>query len=1119
MKAWYAAVIVAAVAVIEAGSQTPARPAAPDRERAWRANNLGVAQLEQYDYAAATGSFTEALRISPDLRIARVNLAIALFYGNRPAEAATEARVAATSLPDSPSAHYVLGLIAKADDRLSDAAAAFERVLALDPRDPGARVQLGQIHLQQRKYAEALQLFQTALTDEPYNVTAAYNAALALTRGGRADEGRQAMEKFQSLRDSAYGVTYSQTYLAQGRYAEAIASTGAEPELVDPATPDVTFAEATSAFLPAADTPQAQAPSAGGITLFDLDGDGDLDLAEIGPAGARLLRNDGRRLADDTARAGLASARTAGTGVVAGDFDNDGRPDLLLLQSDGTRLLHQKTNATFEDIAPSAGLGAPGSSAALADVDHDGDLDIVIAGATTRVLRNNGNSTVTEITAAAGFGGSLDHPVAIAPTDFDNRRDIDILVADAGRGPVLFRNMRDGSFRDATAEAGLPSAPRCTALAVGDVNKDGFPDLFLGRRDEPGLLALSDGHGSFRIVPAADATRAAIAAQFVDYDNDGLLDLLTASDRRVRLFRNIGGDRWTDVSVAARLDGLLPDAAMTLQSVALGDLDHDGDTDLVLRTASGRLRVWRNDGGNRHASLRVALTARVSNRSALGAKVEMRAGSLRQVLETSSASPAVAPADLIFGLGSRSTADVVRALWPSGILQAETSLGRPDTSRAQTVTVTELDRKPSSCPYLFTWNGSRFEFITDFMGGGEMGDWLAPGVWNQPDPDEYVRIRGDQLKPRDGRYELRITNELEEALFVDRLQLIAVDHPAGVEVFPNEGLTQPRRPPFRLIGVADARPPVRATDEHGHDVLSRIAAIDRHYPDDFARLPIRGYAAPHELILDLGSDATRPVLLLTGWTDYAFSSDNVAASHNGTETILPLLQVRDQSGTWRTAIDEIGLPVGRPQTIAVDLEGKFLSASREVRIVTTMRIYWDQILVGSLADQRSRLTRLDPVHADLRWRGLSTEVTPDGREPFGYDYEHVSTTVPWKMLVGHYTREGNVRPLLRAIDDMFVISRPGDEISLSFDARALPAPATGWSRTFLLYANGYSKEMNPRSATTDTLAPLPFRGMTRYPYGDDEHYPRTPAHREYLERYNTRIVSRVLPPIDAMMAR
>jgi hypothetical protein len=712
----------------------------------------------------------------------------------------------------------------------------------------------------------------------------------------------------------------------------------------------------------------------------------------------------------------------------------------------------------------------------------------------------------------AGFGAPLGRPFAVAPTDYDNRRDIGVLIAASGRAPLLFRNMRDGTFRDSARDAGLSTAAEYSALAVADVNKDGYPDFFLGRRDAPGLLALSDGQGHFRSSPGPDASRGAIAAQFVDYDNDGLLDLLTLMPDGLRLFRNIGG-RWTDVSSAAGISGVTPGGTSAFQSMALGDLDNDGDTDIAIRTADGRLRILRNDGGNKNTSLRVRLAPRVSNRSGTGAKVELRAGSLRQVLETSSSAPAVAPADVVFGLGARTAADVVRVLWPSGILQAETAV----VQAGRTLTVAELDRKPSSCPYLFTWNGGRFEFVTDFMGGGEMGDWVGPGIWNHPDPDEYVRIRGDQLRPRDGRYELRVTNELEEALFVDRVQLVAIDHPGDMDVFPKEGLRQGPRPPFSLQRVTRQRPPVRAVDEHGHDVLSEIAALDRRYPDDFARLPIRGYAAAHTLELDLGPGSDAAVLLLTGWTDYAFSSDNVAATQGGMTMTVPSLQVKDASGAWRTVIDDIGFPVGRPQTVAVDLAGRFLSASRDVRIVTNMRIYWDQILVADPARAGTRVTRLDPVVADLRARGFSAETTPDGREPFGYDYQHVSTVSPWKVPAGRYTREGDVRPLLRAVDDMFVISRPGDELALSFDARALPAPAAGWTRTFLLYAHGYSKEMNPRSAVPETVAPLPFRAMTRYPYGADEHYPWTPAHRRYDARYNTRVVTRTMSTIDSAL--
>jgi hypothetical protein len=499
-----------------------------------------------------------------------------------------------------------------------------------------------------------------------------------------------------------------------------------------------------------------------------------------------------------------------------------------------------------------------------------------------------------------------------------------------------------------------------------------------------------------------------------------------------------------------------------------------------------------------------------------------------QKLETYSASPAPAPADVVFGLGKRAGADAVRVLWPAGIVQAETEIARAQTantggankSSAATLRITELDRKPSSCPYLYAWNGERFEFITDFMGGGEMGYLEEPGRYNRPDPEEYVRIRGDQLKERDGRFELRVTNELEEALFLDRLQLIAVAHPEGVEVYPNEGMTDPPRP-FILYKTQGARPPLAAVDEHGHDVLSRIESMDRQYPDDFRRDSLRGYAEEHWLTLKLDDSSTangRTLLLLTGWTDYSWSSDNVAAAQAGKQMMLPALQVKDTRGEWRTVIEDIGIPVGRPQTVTVDLTGKFLSRNREVRIKTNMRILWDQILVDtSGGDYPVQLTRLDPVGAVLRWRGFSREVTPDGREPFGYNYEQVSFSSPWKVMPGRYTREGDVRELLLNSDDMFVISRPGDCVSLSFDAGKLPPLPKGWTRTFLLYSDGFSKEMDINSASPDQVSPLPFHGMTKYPYRAPEAYPMTQARRAYIERYNTRLVTNELPSIDAIL--
>jgi hypothetical protein len=381
---------------------------------------------------------------------------------------------------------------------------------------------------------------------------------------------------------------------------------------------------------------------------------------------------------------------------------------------------------------------------------------------------------------------------------------------------------------------------------------------------------------------------------------------------------------------------------------------------------------------------------------------------------------------------------------------------------------------------------------------------------NVPDPVEYVRIEGNQLQARDGRFDLRVTNELEETLFADQFQLIAITHRSDVDVYPNEGLTETPKP-FRVFAVTNQRPP-HALDDNGRDVTDRVSRVDGRYVDTFGLDRFRGYAAPHALTLDLTPVGEEPVLLLTGWTDYAFSSDNLAAHQAGLSLAPPALEVRDARGDWRTVVADIGIPVGRPQTVTVDLTGRLKPGEHEVRIVTNMRIFWDRVLVATAVHGRVlEMRALDPVAATLRARGFSAELDPAGREPPRYDYDRVSRLSPWKTMIGNYTRPGNVRALLAKTDDMFVVAKPGDEVALTFDAASAGSLPDGSTRTFLLLADGFSKEMDINSAAPETVAPLPFHAMTAYPYRAPEHYPDTVEHRRYQAEYNTRVAVRSMP--------
>ncbi len=1185
------AIAVISIVNLRSVSGAQAKPDSPEaREELYRQINIGIAYLEQFKPEEAAKTFKQVTDKDPNFALGQINFAIASFFDAKLSAAEESARAAIKLMPNSPHAHYILGLALKNQTSYDEAIKEFTKVIEIDPKDATTNIQIGQIYSAQQKYELAIPFYQRGLDNEPYNATAAYNLGTALLRSGKTDEGKKQLAYFSKLRATNYKAELGNKYGEVGRYAEAVAGTGAEADLVNKDAPAVKFVDATKEMnlnAQFANKPLSSAlnrkltkaefevakpdlvsafSSSIGLCDYDTDDKFDVFVTGIGKDNkpfAQLFHNDGGKFSDVTAKSKITLNNPA-SGAVFGDFDNDGKQDILVFGYNLLTLYKGNGDGTFVDVTANVGLPANNNNswaltAAFVDADHDGDLDLFIgnfadlnqfpagkseavfpddfAGTPNKFFRNNGEKdgkwSFTDDTEKTGLGGGANKTTAVVCTDFDNHRDVDFFVANYGAPVQLFANQRDGSFKDVARQVGINFFGRAMNVAAGDLNKDGFTDFYVtcweeGRRVsgdttvysplseinseiDQDTTFYSDGRGSFTKSPYPGGASSkgpwvlkGIAAQFLDYDNDGLLDRLVLHNRNIDLGRTSEVVNGKITVIGSRLSRDSVERG-ELRGLASGDVNNDGLTDILTINEIGSLVALKNEGASKNY-LALSIKGGTSNKNGIGTKAILRSGSLQQKLELYACSPAPAAAGLNFGLGSRTKIDALQLLWPSGIVQSELEVKASQLNKFE-----ELDRKGTSCPILYAWNGNEYSFVTDFMGGCAIGMREAGNTWSVPDTDEYVRVTGEQLKERDGKLSIRMNNQLEEVLYFDAVKLLAVDHPANTEIYPNEKLLPgPPYTPFEIYSVKSPRPPVSAIDDKGNNILPQISKIDQQYPTNFEKLKFKGYASEHAMELDLGKDALnakRPLLLLSAWIDYADSSSNLAASQAGVGVTPPFLQVKNKRGEWQTVIEQMGFPAGLTKTMTVDLTGKFLSQDSHVRIVTSMRIYWDQILVDTTNGKApTQITKLDPMSADLHWRGFPREMSLDKFGLKAYDYRTIDPTSPWKAHLGNYTRYGDVRALLIAPEDMYVITRNGDEMQIDFDATKLPPLAKGWKRDYLIYADGFGKDMDINAARPDTVGELPFHKMKSYPHAPGESYPTDEKHLEYLRKYNTRNV-------------
>jgi hypothetical protein len=900
-----------------------------------------------------------------------------------------------------------------------------------------------------------------------------------------------------------------------------------------------------------------------GVGFADYDDDGYPDLyfvncgADDASSRSALFHNNGNgTFTDVTDNAGMGHVGQ-GMAVTWGDYDNDGFVDLYVACNGPNVLYRNNGKGTFTDVTELAGVQDDRFTiaATFVDYDHDGDLDLYLVnyidptklpdkpqlrfpddfpGVENVLLQNDGSGHFKNVTEQTKISDGARRGSAGVFADLTVKNAVGLFLVNDRQPWQAFISTWNGVTWDGTYReqaVGPDPAPSAQGLVLADVDNNGYPDAYVATGPgEPDVLLLNYGGGKFLPYQATpgllDATvsRMSTGAAVFDYDNDGGWDIISAGEDvtgsgagTMLLFANNKDGNvvfnkpptFRNVSQEA---GLAELGSPRCRGLSVADYDRDGDLDVCVQVNGGSPLLLRNEGGNRNhwLDLRLEGVRERDNRSAIGTKVNVTAGGVRfgELVGANGYQSANPPGVLHFGLGQETTAHLY-VKWPQGYVE---EFDKVQGDRPFAVSETTAG-KLSSCPMLFAWDGEKYRFVSDTLGSVLLGAIQADGsTVSLLDTDEYVKIPGEQLQPKDGYWSVIFSDQLRETAYLDRGHLLIVDHPADVLFYCNERLSSaPPYPEFRLFTARGERLPISAVREDGTDILPALSKIDRVYAPHGKPLNYEGIVEPHSYILDLGdlSGYGHAVLVLFGWSDFSTVDARYAAGQAGVSVLPVTLSVKDASGEWVTAIEDIGEPGGWPKPETVDLKGLFKTNDYHVRITSNIALYYDRATVMDYApDLPLRVFPMEADRAELVHGGFAQMSRPDGRKPDVFLHEQKLPYSPWGMFCyGKHTRYGDIRELLVATDDIYAIMAPGDEAVIDFATSRAPELPQGWVRDFVFYADGFMKDIRYRIAYGSYVEPLPFHKMSAYPPVTGESYPMDEQHRRYIEAYNTRDIT------------
>lgn len=769
-------------------------------------------------------------------------------------------------------------------------------------------------------------------------------------------------------------------------------------------------------------------------------------------------------------------------------------PQILLWGPTGLKVLQLEWS--LEDGFQIAAVEQPESLAAvtkihslqLLDFDQDADLDAaVVTDQGLRFLMNRSNNTFVDSSQWSLMPERLSPDAQMQIVDWDRDLDIDLLIRQGDGSMGLMENYRHGSFRWKSFASPAPLAldtdqPR-VGFAVAELDGNASWDLVLGDASQTSIqFTETKSWSTVDFLPVATDTVPRLPGRLVgnwqvgDFDNSGTQDLLLLDNGQLKFHPASFVGNALDVGQQAYTLG---EATFftALETPTWGerfDLDNDGDLDLLL-IVDGRVRVFSNEGGNANGWISVVPRGRGDNVSkvnhlGLGSLLEARIGD-HYFAETVTR-PAVH-----IGLGQAERADLARIIWPNGIPQV---LLLP--AGEQRVAMMYILK--GSCPLIYYYDGQQWEFFSDCLWAAPIGLQSAAGGLAPTRNWEYLRLPPDTLREAGGTYRVMLTEELWEAGYFDCVRLQTIDHPLGTEIHTNDKVGPPAIVQPRLFQIRQKNPPVSATNQWGRDVLPELLQEDQVYVKSFEQRYAQGFVESHELILDLGPEATdQRTLFLTGWIQPTDTSINVLLRQhpetNGPE--FPAMFVMDAEGNWQAASRAMGFPGGKTKTMTVPLDGLFPSADHRLKIVTSCEIYWDQIYTATDESPYSYVVQESPLAmAKTFFRGTSRRLPSRLNGPERFDANDVSDAAVWPPMSGPFTNYGDVLSLLLEEDDQLVVIGTGDAIELRFQTPAAAVPS-GYQRSFLLYNVGYDKDADLNTVEGQSSLPLPQAAMPAYP--------------------------------------